>query len=312
VKFVSLFAGIGGIDLGLERAGHTCVGQVEIDEYATRVLQKHWPDTPRIRDVRDFHGHEFGPFDLLTGGYPCQPFSKAGNRRGEADPRHLWPEVHRIIRNVRPRFVLLENVPGHLSLGFGRVLGDLAESGYDAEWDCIPASAVGAPHQRDRVWIVAYPDGDGLEAPHARVWDGVRHDLRKRAAAQRRRHQLESRASAHRPTMADAASELGDGRANHARVSVGAKALPEPGDRCGPAQVADPDRIRRVHAQAQKHAADTRQHALGDASSGRWWRTEPDVGRVADGVPDRTHRLRALGNAVVPQVAELIGRRLPL
>jgi DNA (cytosine-5)-methyltransferase 1 len=89
MKFVSLFAGIGGIDLGLERAGHTCVGQVEIDDYATRVLAKHWPNTPRLRDVRDFQGHEFGEFDLLTGGYPCQPFSYAGARGGENDPRHL-------------------------------------------------------------------------------------------------------------------------------------------------------------------------------------------------------------------------------
>jgi DNA (cytosine-5)-methyltransferase 1 len=174
MKFVSLFAGIGGIDLGLERAGHTCVGQVEIDDYATRVLAKHWPNTPRLRDVRDFQGHEFGEFDLLTGGYPCQPFSYAGARGGENDPRHLWPEVHRIIRNVRPSYVLLENVPGHLSMGFGQVLADLAESGYDAQWDCIPAAAIGAPHLRDRVFIFAecasqMADGDNFGCVHGQV-----------------------------------------------------------------------------------------------------------------------------------------------
>lgn len=158
MKFVSLFAGIGGIDLGLERAGHTCVGQVEIDPYAQKVLARHWPTTPRISDVRDFHGHEFGHFDLLAGGYPCQPFSHAGDQQGATHEHHLWPEVERIIRVTRPRFVLLENVVGHLSIGFDQVLADLAALGYDATWDCIPASAVGAPHQRYRLWMVAYPD----------------------------------------------------------------------------------------------------------------------------------------------------------
>ena len=276
MTFVSLFAGIGGIDLGLERAGHTCVGQVEIDPYCQKVLARHWPETPRISDVRDFHGHEFGPFDLLTGGYPCQPFSHAGKRAGEHDPRHLWPEVHRIICDVRPAYVLLENVPGHLSLGFGRVLGDLAESGYDAEWDCVPASAVGAPHQRDRVWIVAYPNGDGREPAHPRVWPGVHDDLRQRAATQRRRHQLEPRPSAHVSAMADTKVEC---------------------ERAGlrPSEPTGQRRGRPGHGRSARHT----------------WAVEPDVGRVAHGVPDRTHRLRALGNAVVPQVAELIGRRLP-
>lgn len=233
MKFVSLFAGAGGIDLGLERAGHTCVGQVEIDPYARAVLDKHWPEVPKHDDVRTFQGTEFGPFDLLTGGYPCQPFSVAGNRAGESDERHLWPEVHRIIRNVRPAFVLLENVPGHLSLGFGRVLGDLAESGYDAEWDCIPASAVGAPHRRDRVWIVA-----------------------------------------------DAQGELGDGGAHLGNSRSGT--LPEPGNR-----------------------------HLAAAFRRPWHLDESPFCRTVDGIPHRMDRLRVLGNSVVPQVAELIGRRLP-
>jgi len=172
MKFVSLFAGIGGFDLGLERAGHKCVGQVEWADYPFKILEKHWPDVPKIRDVKDFHGTEFGEFDLLVGGYPCQPFSVAGKRKGEDDERHLWPEVHRIIRAVRPKYVLLENVAGHLALGFGRVLGDLAESGYDAEWDCIPASSIGAPHRRDRVFIVAYPNSSS--EPDERQYDEAR------------------------------------------------------------------------------------------------------------------------------------------
>jgi DNA (cytosine-5)-methyltransferase 1 len=223
---VSLFAGIGGIDLGLERAGHECVGQVEIDPYCQAVLARHWPDTPRIADVRDFHGTEFGPFDLLTGGYPCQPFSHAGDQVGDKHEAHLWPEVRRIIRNVRPRLVLLENVIGHLSIGFGDVLADLASSGYDAEWDCIPASAVGAPHRRDRLWVVAHAHSDS------------------------------------EPTSA---------------LDDEARWLPAP-------------------------------------TRTRWpdWTPDPATLGMDDGLPRRLDgpRLEALGNAVVPQVAELIGRRL--
>jgi len=265
MKFVSLFAGIGGIDLGLERAGLECVGQVEIDDYATKVLEKHWPNTPRIRDVRDFQGHEFGEFDLLTGGYPCQPFSYAGTRGGENDPRHLWPEVNRIIRAVRPKFILLENVPGHLSLGFGRVLGDLAESGYDARWDCIPAAAIGAPHRRDRVFILA--NSDSIRRLHGQV---TQHTTERGQYAQRD-------TSASGATLANSES---------------AKWRTE-----------EPYRV----SQAQWTTK------LGERSGkprpfNNWWETEPDVGRVADGVPGRVDRLKGLGNAVVPQVIEWIGR----
>lgn len=267
MTFVSLFAGVGGIDLGLERAGMRCVGQVEIDEYATRVLERHWPSTPRIRDVRDFHGTEFGPFDLLTGGYPCQPFSLAGARLGESDERHLWPEVLRIIRNVRPRLVLLENVPGHLSLGFGRVLGDLAESGYDAEWDCIPAATVGAPHRRDRLWIVAYPDHSrsGLGRAESAGWPFV--------------------------------------------VGGGSLAYPDQQRPHLGAAAYDGQSVRHIVGNGAE--PQSRRHELepGTARFGRW-EPEPDVGRVAHGIPNRVDRLRTLGNAVVPQVAEHIGRRL--
>jgi DNA (cytosine-5)-methyltransferase 1 len=156
VKFVSLFAGIGGFDLGLKRAGMTCVGQVEIDPYCRDVLAKHWPDVPRMEDVCDFQGHEFGQFDYLVAGFPCQDVSNAGRRAGLSGERSgLYREVVRAIRLVRPIGAVLENVAALLARGMGTVLGDLAEVGYDAEWDCIPACAVGAPHIRDRVFIVA-------------------------------------------------------------------------------------------------------------------------------------------------------------
>ncbi len=181
----SLFSGIGGLDLGLERAGMKVVWQVENDEWCTRVLAKHWPDVARFRDVRECHGAladtkgrdaresasrdrgegagrtgSLAPVNLICGGFPCQPVSHAGRRLGAADERWLWPEFRRIVREVRPEWVLVENVPGLRSADDGRLFGgilrDLAESGYDAEWDGISAAGVGAPHLRERVFIVAH------------------------------------------------------------------------------------------------------------------------------------------------------------
>lgn len=157
----SLFAGIGGFDLGLERAGMSVRWQVEIDPFCNRVLAKHWPDVRRYGDIRDCGAGNLEPVDLICGGFPCQPHSLTGKRYSANDERDLWPQFHRIICELRPRWMLAENVPGLLSSDdgrfFGGILRDLAQSGYDAEWDCIPASAVGAPHLRDRVFVFAYP-----------------------------------------------------------------------------------------------------------------------------------------------------------
>jgi DNA (cytosine-5)-methyltransferase 1 len=154
----SLFSGIGGIDLGLERAGHRVLWQSEIDNYACRVLKKHWPEIPNLGDVKKINWSEVPNVDIIAGGYPCQPFSQAGKRKGKEDPRHLWPYVLDAIRAIRPRYALMENVRGHLSLGFGDVLADLAGCGYSAEWQIISAASVGAPHRRDRLFFVAYPE----------------------------------------------------------------------------------------------------------------------------------------------------------
>src|SRR3990167_3261466 len=170
LTFGSLFSGIGGIDLGLERAGMRCAWQVEIDDYCQRVLAKHWPDVPRFRDVREVGAHNLAHVDLIAGGFPCQDLAQGGKSVGiEGSRSGLWSEFARIIRELRPRFVFVENVPGLLVRGMGRVLGDLASCGYDAEWQSIPAAAVGAPHIRERVFILAYPGcesrhGDGPDA----------------------------------------------------------------------------------------------------------------------------------------------------
>ena len=165
LRYLSLFSGIGGFDLGFDRAGMVCAGQVEIDDYCRRVLAKHWPDVKRMADIREVKGDEFGTVDVICGGFPCQPHSTARAKKppGAEDERDMWPEFIRIIRAVRPQWVVAENVPGLFSSNdrrfFGNILRDLAASGYDAEWQVIPAGAFGLPHRRERVFVVAYANG---------------------------------------------------------------------------------------------------------------------------------------------------------
>ena len=249
----SLFSGIGGLDLGLERAGMRVIWQSEIDPYACRVLAKHWPDIPNLGDIREIDWRNVERTDVVAGGYPCQPFSYNGSRNGADDPRHLWPMFAECIRVVRPQYALLENVAGHLSLGFGQVLADLAALGYDAEWDCIPEAAVGAPHLRDRVFVIATR----------------RHDLH--ANSQSESGQPKHGSATTWPAPMAYASSVGLPENDSGRLQLG------------------------------------KQHNGRSRTGGRTWKVEPSVGRVADGIPRRMDRLRALGNAVVPQVAEHIG-----
>jgi DNA (cytosine-5)-methyltransferase 1 len=251
----SLFSGIGGFDLGLERAGMRVVWQCESDDFCRRVLAKHWPDVPCFEDVRDLRGtgrEAVASVDVLCGGFPCQDLSYAGKGAGITGARSgLWSEYARLIGELRPRYVVVENVSALLARGLSVVLGDLAALGYDAEWDCIPASAVGAPHRRDRIWLVAYSNNE-------RAY-GSREQ-------QQRRRQSQDGCGAVRGDVADAG-----------RI----------GRRQGPRKFG----------------------GLGSEECG-WWSVEPDVGRVAHGVPHRVDRLRSLGNALVPQIAEWIGKRI--
>jgi DNA (cytosine-5)-methyltransferase 1 len=166
LTFGSLFAGIGGFDLGFERAGMQCKWQVEIDPYCQRVLSQHWPNVRRWDDVRTFPP---GPndewrVDVICGGFPCQDISNAGLRAGiDGERSGLWRDYMRIVRMVRPRYVVVENVAALLERGIGRVLGDLAAGGYDAEWSILPACALGASHTRARLFIVAYANSNRLE-----------------------------------------------------------------------------------------------------------------------------------------------------
>lgn len=316
----SLFSGIGGLDLGLERAGMTVRWQSEIDPYACRVLAKHWPHVPNLGDITQIEWSNIEPVDLICGGYPCQPFSLAGVRRGDTDPRHLWPHFADAIRVLRPRYALLENVPGHLSLGFGRVLGDLAELGFDAEWDCIPAAAVGAPHLRYRVIIVAtntdveqhQSGAHAQRRPPAEdvPTDSERVELRQQpigvgrgsgAAVTRNDGSTQHVADSHSVgsqggSITSRGEEVGFARDESARSSAAS----------GGRYVADADG-GRFEEQREPVEEEPRQPR---SEWGGGWPAEPDVCRVANGVPHRVDRLRTLGNAVVPQVAEWVGRRI--
>lgn len=281
MNFGSLFSGIGGLDLGLERAGLTCQWQSEINPYASRVLKKHWPATPNLGDINDINWRTVPTVDLVCGGYPCQPFSHAGSRNGTNDPRHLWPRFADCIRILRPRFALLENVTGHLSLGFGDVQADLAALGYNTQWDCIPAAAVGAPHLRDRIFVIATRN-DGMDTKSDREPNGT----------------LNAATQPWPSPMADHDNKNNPKRTESTRGNV-------PNRRGTPMAHTNGERFTQ-----REFATLTDESIIGDRPINerrRIWEPEPRVGRVANGIPHRLDRLRGLGNAVVPQVAEHIG-----
>ena len=177
MRVLSLFSGIGGLELGLERAGFELVGQVERDPFCLRVLAHHWPDVPRWGDIQELDLGELPRADLVCGGFPCQPVSQIGKRKGREDERWLWPDFYRVLRALRPSYVLVENTAGLLARGMGEVLGDLAALGYDAEWQVLPAGAFGARHKRDRTFLVAYPSGERLEARDGAPTEGRREQV---------------------------------------------------------------------------------------------------------------------------------------
>jgi DNA (cytosine-5)-methyltransferase 1 len=269
VNVLDLFSGIGGFSLGLERAGMRTVAFCEIDPYARAVLAARWPDVPCYDDIRELGAGRLASdgiaVDVICGGFPCQDISTAGRGEGiDGERSGLWREYARLVGELRPRFVIVENVAALLARGLELVLGDLAALGYDAEWHCVPASAIGAPHRRDRVWIVAHPCGSGLRGPCAgtpvEAGDAGTRDLRE--------------------TVADPVSER----------------RPGPGESIVASYLA-------AHGEGQ--AVDAF-----DGGIGQVWSSEPRLGRVAHGVPNRAHRLRCLGNAVVPQIPEIIGRAI--
>ena len=275
MKVLDLFSGIGGFSIGLEKAGFETVAFCEIEDYPRAVLRKHWPDTPIYRDVKQLTGEQLRADgivpDVIVGGYPCQPFSVAGRQRGEKDERHLWPEVHRLIRELRPRWVICENVSGHIKLGLDEVLSTLEAEGYTVWPFIIPACSVDAPHKRDRVWIVANTTGD--YAGRASRQD--ESASREERIQQRNEHRIIGQSGEVCAAMADSSAQRLQGRTEEPVYGVGDL----------------PGELER-----------------GGSDFGNGWPPEPNVGRMVNGLSARSHRIKALGNAVVPQIPEIIGQ----
>lgn len=284
INELALFAGAGGGILGSVLIGWRTVCAVEIDSYCREVLLQRQKDGllplfPIWDDVRTFDGGNWrGSVDVISAGFPCQPFSVAGKKLGDKDERNLWPDTIRIIREVGPRFCILENVPGLLAHGYvGRVFGDLAESGYDCRWDCIPASSIGANHQRDRLWIVAYTTERTDQQSIAQSGERKISASHERSNAEVAHTQIEpERRLPFRKSEKISLTRInGEDLAHTHGSGFGEQWWPKP--------------IQKKQPPSQRI---------------RWWETEPSVGRVANGVAHRVDQLRALGNGQVPGVVE--------
>jgi DNA (cytosine-5)-methyltransferase 1 len=264
MKVLDLFSGIGGFSLGLERAGMKTVAFCEIDKFCRKVLAHHWPSIPIYEDIKLLTAQRLNDdgikIDVICGGFPCQDISTAGKGEGLRGERSgLWREYARLIGEIRPRYVIVENVAALLFRGLSDVLGDLASLGYDAEWHCIPASYIGAPHRRDRIWIIAHRNSD---------------------------NQSKSIIS-----FDDEASRVQSNASN-----------------------SDSERLQRGEEAGDngKNWAQSRNQLITGCRgvSRSAWEIEPNVGRVANGVPARMDRLKSLGNAVVPQIPEILGKAI--
>jgi DNA (cytosine-5)-methyltransferase 1 len=273
LQHLDLFSGIGGFSLGLETAGLAeTVAFCDIEDYCQKVLNKHWPHVPIFSDIKELNyetlrAKGINNIDIITGGYPCQPFSVAGRKKGEQDPRHLWPEYFRLVKELRPTWVIGENVSGHIKQGLDTVLENLESEGYSTRTFSISASSIGANHKRERVWILAH-SGRSLR-------EGT--ELGK-----------------------ENENEIGKENANQFERSSSTSQ----------SNVANSERERLQRSeQYETHTRETSTQfptAEQIEATGLHWAIEPDVGRVAHGIPNRMDRLKSLGNSLVPQIPFLI------
>lgn len=327
MNVLALCAGIGGLELGIKQAvpSATVVCYVEREAYAAAVVVERMATlgmAPVWSDLSTFCGFPWrGVVDCIAAGYPCQPFSVAGDRRGVEDERWIWPEIARVICEVEPRCVFLENVPAHLGSGFDRVLGDLAALGFDAEWDCIPAAAVGAPHLRDRLFIFAHAVGGELrDESVTERWSGGAAELGDPGAPVPSAHsdgrgleqQRLGRVQEH-PTKERNVDDRPDRAGGGLLIADSDGARLE--ERLGYDEVETSTERPPGNALCEGLSGFARHSIEGRAvvASGPWADRpvpQPAVRRVDDGLPNRVDRLRALGNGVVPQAAALAWRHL--
>ena len=338
MRMLDLFSGIGGFALaGKWTWGDKLdiVGFCEIEDYAQKVLKKNFPDVPIYEDITKLDGTKFKDIDLITGGFPCQDISIAGSGKGLIDEETgertrsgLWSEMHRIISEVRPRYAIIENVPMLTIRGGTRVIADLAEIGYDAEWQIIGADDVGAWHRRKRIWIVAYSrcEHEKREIFLRRI---EREDKTKNAIKSERSTQC------NRERVAKRTKDVSDTNNTRNRTSTSRidknrkeenkkrKKLTQSKSSRHSKDVPNTNSSRHIHRQTQEQSAEgrldafsklepsgTHERDVSNSKSRDYWIAEPDVGRVANGIPNRVDRLKGLGNAIVPQVAYEIMKRI--
>lgn len=276
LKVLDLFSGIGGFSLGLERAGMKTVAFCEIDEHAQKVLKKHWPNVPVYSDVIKLKGKQFKNIDIICGGFPCQDISIAGKQKGIKGERSgLWKEYLRLIKEIKPRYAIIENVANLRSKGLNEVLKDLWKIGYDSEWHIISAGSISAPHLRERIWIIAYPESI------------------------RNRRECGGFFSASQKTICEK-----QGKESQCEASNDGSPFYSP--------CASGFRLWRNFASEKEN----QKWWAGVANSvNHWGETKSVICRVDDGLPRgvdklRRNRIKQLGNAVVPQIPELIGRAI--
>jgi DNA (cytosine-5)-methyltransferase 1 len=306
-------------------SGMEIAWQIENDPDCREVLDLRWPDVPKHGDIKNVKAEELEKVDIITGGFPCQGFSVAGKRRGKADDRWLWPEMRRIIEGVRPRWVLAENVPGIIKLALDDVLSDLEALGYTTGTVTVPACAVGAPHRRERVWIVAYTVNAGSQKRWAEsnakdrnasnenlrpkveeLCENVAHSVRQRLEERRRTESI----SPEHAGAEHGGEDVSDSKSSHDRGGYAGESkrqIQQLGIGSISTNVSDAKSEQSGGIFEQQFSSDI------DASGNRagkadWWSVEPRICRVAHGVPNRVHRLKGLGNGQVTFVVYELAR----
>jgi len=313
LKHLDLFSGIGGFSLGLEATGgFETVAFCDIDKYSKKVLKKQWPNVKQYEDIKELNygrlkADGIGPIDIITGGYPCQPFSIAGRKKGEEDPRHLWPEYFRLIKELRPSWVIGENVSGHIKLGLDTVLENLESEGYSARTFSISASSVGAKHQRERIWIVANARQHGGRIEPTGNSEGTGRGSLETTERSADTDTI-SRSSEGEETLANSV-ELGLEKHGHSETTESIKR----GETMADTNVEG--RQGRIHrGQNKEWESQQRYFGRNSATHGQqeqnWWDIEPELGRVAHGIPNRVDRLKGLGNSLVPQIPYFIAQSI--
>lgn len=320
ITHLSLFTGIGGLDLAAEWAGIETVGQCEWAEYPTKVLEKHWPDVPRWRDIRTLTGDSFydrtgrRTVDIISGGFPCQPFSIAGKRRGKEDNRYLWPEMVRVIKELRPTWVVGENVAGIIRMALPDILSELESCGYRTRTFLIPACAVGARHRRYRVAIVANSDSGGQLYRQNEI-----KSTKKREQTQREFEQC-CQAVANAQSQSEGRLSIGTEQEKPGFIGCCKDVQHADSTRCEKQHVtAEPNKERFIGWRCNSGKNESRERSaesiLGGMAHGvpgwldgdldffinHYWDKEPDIPRIDTGIEHRVDRLKCLGNAVVPQ-----------